>query len=73
MRRRRLPPIDWERLKTHSLSDRPSKVHIRDLGTPSAAPASLDDVVDQMPDQLAARLFAAGATAFVRRSAMTSR
>ncbi len=56
MRRRPLPPVDLARLTTHSLHDRPSKVQAADLGRPLGPSASVADLVDSLPDQLAGRL-----------------
>lgn len=53
---RRLPPeLDWDRLTTHSLNDRPSKVHASQLGKPLGPNSGLADFLDTLPDQLAAR------------------
>jgi hypothetical protein len=55
MRRRSLPTVDLEKLTTHSLHDRPSKVKAADLGQPLGPGATVDQLVDTLPDQLAAR------------------
>jgi hypothetical protein len=54
MRRRPLPTLDWERLKTHSLYDRPSKVlAASDLGRPLGPGATVGQLLEALPDQLA--------------------
>ena len=55
MPRRPLPKLDLNRLRTHSLFDRPSKVHSEHLGRPLGAGATVDQLIDSLPDQLAAR------------------
>lgn len=54
MRRRSLPAIELQRLTTHSLADRPSKVKVEDLGRPLRA-VDLDGFIDTLPRQLAGR------------------
>jgi hypothetical protein len=48
-----LPAVDLERLRTHSLFDRPSKVRIAQLGQPVGPTATVDQLVEALPDQLA--------------------
>src|SRR5713101_6853806 len=55
MRRRPPPELDWQRLKTHSLHDRPSKVQVSQLGQPLGPNARIADLLSTLPDQLAAR------------------
>jgi hypothetical protein len=55
MRRRSLPTLDWGKLRTHSLFDRPSKVAAADLGRPLGPGATIAALIDNLPDQLAAR------------------
>lgn len=55
MRRRPLPAIDFEALTTHSLYDRPSKVRVRHLGKPQGEGATVAELLDTLPDQLAAQ------------------
>jgi len=55
MRRRPLPNLAWDQLHTHSLFDRPSKVQASHLGRPVGAGATVADLIDRLPDQLAAR------------------
>lgn len=55
MPRRPLPELDWDRLTTHSLHDRPSKVHVTQLGKPLGPGARVSDFLKTLPDQLAAR------------------
>src|SRR5690606_2152546 len=54
-RRRSTPKLDLEKLNTHSLFDRPSKVQVAHLGKPAAPGATVADLFDALPDQLAAR------------------
>jgi hypothetical protein len=56
MRHRPLPPLELERLTTHSLFDRPSKVQVGDLGRPLEPGATVDQLLEALPDQLAGRL-----------------
>jgi hypothetical protein len=48
--------VDLKRLTTHSLHDRPSKVQIVDLGKPVPATATVDQLIETLPNQLAGRL-----------------
>jgi hypothetical protein len=48
--------VDLQRLTTHSLHDRPSKVHVADLGRPLDATATVANLVDSLPEQLAGKL-----------------
>jgi hypothetical protein len=50
-----LPTLALERLETHSLYDRPSKVHVPHLGKPIGSGATVDQLLDSLPDQLAGR------------------
>ncbi len=54
---RDLDPIDLNQLHFEPLADRPSKVHLTDLGRPAAPDASLESVLDGLPDQLGGRAF----------------
>src|SRR5262245_27175179 len=56
MRRRALPPVELGRLTTHSLYDRPSKVQAAELGRPLGPGATVDQLLEALPDQLAGRL-----------------
>src|SRR5262245_29064148 len=56
MRRRALPPIELGRLTTHSLYDRPSTVQAAGLGRPLGRGATVDQLLEALPDQLAGRL-----------------
>ena len=49
------PSLDLSALRFEPLADRPSKVHLADLGRPSKAGLTLGDWVDRLPDQLAAK------------------
>jgi hypothetical protein len=53
MRRRRLPALHLDRLTTHSLSDRPSKVRTGQLGRPLGPGATVDELLEALPNQLA--------------------
>ena len=54
MRRRPLPTLEWERLTTHSLDDRPSKVlAAAHLGRPLGPGATVQQLLEALPDQLA--------------------
>ncbi len=53
MRRRPLPKLDLGKLSTHSLHDRPSKVRVEQLGRPLGAGATVDQLVESLPEQLA--------------------
>lgn len=55
MSRRPLPKLDLQKLRTHSLYDRPSKVQTEHLGRPVGAGATVDQLLESLPDQLAAR------------------
>lgn len=46
--------LPWERLTTYSLHDRPSKVHVGQLGRPLAGRVSFSDWLESLPQQLAA-------------------
>jgi hypothetical protein len=48
-----LPSLDLTRLRTHSLHDRPSKVGVQHLGKPQGPAATVDQLLDSLPDQLA--------------------
>jgi hypothetical protein len=50
---RPLPTLNLERLTTHSLYDRPSKVAIADLGRPLGPNATVAELMEAFPDQLA--------------------
>jgi hypothetical protein len=45
--------VNLERLHTHSLFDRPSKVRAAHLGRPLGPGATVDDLLEALPDQLA--------------------
>jgi hypothetical protein len=47
------PDIDLDALQFEPLSDRPSKVHLADLGRPAPVDASLDTWIESLPKQLA--------------------
>jgi hypothetical protein len=51
--RRSLPAVDLSRLTTHSLYDRPSKVRVGHFGRPVAPGATVDQLLEALPDQLA--------------------
>ena len=54
MRRRPLPTLEWGRLITHSLYDRPSKVlAATHLGRPLGPGATVGQLLEALPDQLA--------------------
>jgi hypothetical protein len=53
MQRRRLPELNLDRLTTHSLYDRPSKVRVVHLGRPVGPEASVAQLLDGLPNQLA--------------------
>ena len=48
-------PIDLEELHFEPLADRPSKVHLGDLGRPSRAGATVEGLLDGLPNLLAGR------------------
>jgi hypothetical protein len=52
---RPLPTLNLEQLTTHSLFDRPSKVGLTHLGRPLRSDATVADLVEGLPDQLAGR------------------
>jgi hypothetical protein len=53
MRRRQYPAVNLDRLTTHSLFDRPSKVRVAQLGKPLGPTATVDQLLEALPDQLA--------------------
>lgn len=53
MPHRSLPTLDLEQLTTHSLYERPSKVEIAHLGRPLGPRATVAQLLDALPDQLA--------------------
>lgn len=50
----KLPWLAWDKLRTYSLADRPSKVHVADLGRPVNNEATIRDWLENLPRQLAA-------------------
>src|SRR5262245_30344533 len=61
--------LDWNELRYEALSERPSKVRLADLGRPPAPGATLDDWLDGLPDQLAAKGLKSLRTAIVTAKA----
>ena len=53
MQRRPLPNLNLEQLTTHSLYDRPSKVSVADLGRPVNPGATVEQLLEALPHQLA--------------------
>jgi hypothetical protein len=53
MQRRPLPSLNLDRLTTHSLYDRPSKVSVAHLGRPVGPGATVAQLLEALPDQLA--------------------
>jgi hypothetical protein len=53
VQQRSLPTVNLDQLKTHSLYDRPSKVGIGHLGRPLGQDATVAQLVEALPDQLA--------------------
>jgi hypothetical protein len=53
--RRPLPALDFELLTTHSLYDRPSKVSVAHLGRALGPGATVAELLEALPDQLAAQ------------------
>src|SRR5579885_1065248 len=49
------PPLDLAALRFEPLADRPSKVHLADLGRPSDGAGPLEELLDGLPAVLAAR------------------
>jgi hypothetical protein len=49
------PPLDLDALRFEPLSDRPSKVRLADLGRPGDGSGTLEDLLERLPDILAAR------------------
>jgi hypothetical protein len=47
-------PLDLDALRFEPLAERPSKVHLADLGRPLADGGTLDALIDGLPNQLAA-------------------
>jgi hypothetical protein len=47
--------LDFDALRFESLADRPSKVHLTDLGRPAIGPGTLEDLLDGLPAVLAAQ------------------
>jgi hypothetical protein len=47
------PDLDLDALKYEPLADRPSKVHLADLGRPSAGDTSIEAWIENLPKQLA--------------------
>ncbi|MSR32133.1 MAG: hypothetical protein EXR99_11560 [Gemmataceae bacterium] len=50
-----MAPFDLQGLKTYDLASRPSKVFAEDLGKPLSAGASVNDLLDSLPKQLAGK------------------
>ena len=48
-------PFDLQGLKTYDLASRPSKVFKEDLGKPLGENASVADLIDSLPNQLAGK------------------
>jgi hypothetical protein len=48
-----LPDVNLDQLRTHSLFDRPSKVQASHLGKPLGPGATVDQLLESLPDQLA--------------------
>jgi hypothetical protein len=48
-------PLDLKELRFEPLADRPSKVHLNDLGRPNGAGSTIDDWLDSLPGLLAAK------------------
>lgn len=48
-------PLDFDALRFEPLSARPSKVRLTDLGRPSDGSGTLEDLLERLPDILAAR------------------
>ena len=53
MQPRPLPTLDLEQLATHSLYDRPSKVSVVHLGRPLGPGATVEQLLNGLPEQLA--------------------
>lgn len=49
------PPLDFDALRFEPLADRPSKVRLADLGRPGDGSGTLEDLLERLPDVLAAR------------------
>ena len=48
-------PLDFDSVRFESLSERPSKVRLADLGRPAVAAGSFPDFLDSLPAVLAAQ------------------
>lgn len=53
------PPLRWDQIKTYSLKSRPSKVHLKNLGTPYAPGSSFNGFLKTLPDFLSVQDFRA--------------
>ena len=53
----KFPALDWSKIKTFSLSERPSKVAVEDFATPHQSGASFTSFIEKLPNFLAARDF----------------
>ena len=51
------PALDWSKIKTFSISERPNKVAIEDFATPHTAGTSFADFLDHLPNFLGAKDF----------------
>ncbi len=51
----KFPTLDWSKIKTFSLSERPNKVSLEDFATPHAAGASFAEFVEHLPRFLGAK------------------
>ena len=53
------PELDWNQIKTYSISERPSKVAVEDFAAPHAAGSPFADFIERLPKFLAATDFKA--------------
>ena len=51
------PALDWSKIKTFSISERPNKVVVEDFATPHTAGASFSEFLEHLPNFLAATDF----------------
>jgi hypothetical protein len=61
-----IPPIEFDKLRTYKLANRPSKVNVRDFAGPHQRGASFASFFDSLPHLLAAEDLRAAVSAIVR-------
>ena len=53
----KFPSLDWNKIKTFSISERPNKVAVQDFAKPHSAGATLEGFLNNLPNFLAAADF----------------